>query len=137
MAGSYPTIRSIEFQSEQSNALSIHGWINSSTREPQVSITMPEQLHLAGFLIALQLTHSHAQWRHPRNNLNFLRPEYYADIARILERGKFDYVFFADLLSVPSAYGRGIEDSLRHGVQGAANIDPAYVVATMAPVTQH
>ena len=98
---------------------------------------MPEQLDLAGFLIASQLTHSHAQWRHPRNDLNFLRPEYYTDIARILERGKFDYVFFADLLSVPSAYGRGIEDSLRHGVQGAANIDPAYVVAMMAGVTRH
>ena len=81
---------------------------------------MPRQLHLAGFLIASQLTHSHAQWRHPRNDLNFLQPRFYEDIARILERGKFDYVFFADGLSVPSTYGGGIEEGLRRGVQGAA-----------------
>jgi FMN-dependent oxidoreductase (nitrilotriacetate monooxygenase family) len=98
---------------------------------------MSEQLHLAGFLIASQLTHSCAQWRHPRNDLNFLRPQYYEEIARTLERGKFDYVFFADVLCVPGAYGGGIEESLRHGVQGAAAIDPAYVVAMMASVTRH
>jgi FMN-dependent oxidoreductase (nitrilotriacetate monooxygenase family) len=98
---------------------------------------MLKQLHLAGFLFASQLTHSHAQWRHPRNDLNFLRPQFYEDIARTLERGKFDYVFFADVLSVPSAYGLGIAESLSHGVQGAAALDPAYVVAMMAGVTQH
>lgn len=98
---------------------------------------MPRQLHLAGFLIASQLTHSHAQWRHPRNDLNFLQPGFYEDIARILERGKFDYVFFADNLSVPGTYGGGIEEGLRRGVQGAAALDPAYVVAVMAGVTRH
>jgi alkanesulfonate monooxygenase SsuD/methylene tetrahydromethanopterin reductase-like flavin-dependent oxidoreductase (luciferase family) len=40
--------------------------------------------------------------------LNFLKPRFYEDIARILERGKFDYVFFADNLSVPSSYGKEI-----------------------------
>jgi FMN-dependent oxidoreductase (nitrilotriacetate monooxygenase family) len=98
---------------------------------------MPRQLHLAGFLIASQLTHSHAQWRHPRNDSNFLGPRLYEDIARILERGKFDYVFFADNLAIPGTYGAGIEETLRRGVQGAAALDPAYVVAMMAGVTQH
>jgi FMN-dependent oxidoreductase (nitrilotriacetate monooxygenase family) len=98
---------------------------------------MARQLHLAGFLIASQLTHSHAQWRHPRSDLNFLRSQFYEDIARTLERGKFDYVFFADNLSVPSTYAAGFEEGLRRGVQGVAAIDPAYVVAMMAGVTQH
>ena len=62
---------------------------------------------------------------------------FYEDIARIPERGKFDYVFFADHLSVPSSFGNEIGEGLRRGVQGVAAIDPAYVVAMMAGVTQH
>lgn len=98
---------------------------------------MTKQLHLAGFLIASQLTHSHPQWRHPRQDLDFLRPEFYQNIGRVLERGKFDYVFFADALAVPHRYGDSIAETLRRGTQGAVLIDPAYVVAMMAAVTQH
>lgn len=98
---------------------------------------MTKQMHLAGFLIASQLTHSHAQWRHPRNENGFLSAEFYQDIARTLERGKFDYVFFADVLTVQSRYGRGIEESLSRGTQSVASIDPAYAVAVMSAVTQH
>jgi FMN-dependent oxidoreductase (nitrilotriacetate monooxygenase family) len=98
---------------------------------------MTRQLHLAGFLIASHMTHSHAQWRHPRNDLNFLNAEFYGDIARTLERGKFDYVFFADILAVHSRYGTGIEESLSRGIQGCAALDPAYVVATMATATEY
>lgn len=98
---------------------------------------MTKQLHLAGFLIASQLTHSHPQWRHPRSDLNFLRPEFYQNLGQVLERGKFDYVFFADALAVPHRYGDSIEETLRRGTQGAVLIDPAYVVATMAVATQY
>jgi FMN-dependent oxidoreductase (nitrilotriacetate monooxygenase family) len=94
------------------------------------------QFHLAGFMIASQLTHSHAQWRHPFNSLDFLRADFYQDIARILERGRFDYVFFADHLAVPGRYGRGIADTLEYGAQSAVGLDPAYVAASMAAVTR-
>ena len=63
------------------------------------------QIHLAGFLLASQVVHSHAVWRHPRTELGFLEPEYYQNIARVLERGKFDLVFFADSLTMPDTYG--------------------------------
>jgi len=98
---------------------------------------MTKQMHLAGFLIASQLTHSHPQWRHPRQDLDFLRPEFYQNIGRVLERGKFDYVFFADALAIPHRYGDSIVETLRRGTQGAVLIDPAYVVAMMAAATQH
>ncbi|MEP1080266.1 LLM class flavin-dependent oxidoreductase [Leptolyngbya sp. PL-A3] len=88
-------------------------------------------------MIASQLTHSHPSWKHPRNDLSFLKPEFYQNIGRVLERGKFDFVFFADGLMVPSRYGAGIEDTLRRGSQGAVLLDPAYVVATMATATEH
>ncbi|MEH2260775.1 LLM class flavin-dependent oxidoreductase [Nostoc sp.] len=98
---------------------------------------MTKQLHLAGFLIASHITHSHPAWRHPLNDLNFLRPEFYQNLGRILERGKFDFVFFADGLMIPSRYGAGITDTLRYGSQGAAFLDPAFVVATMAVATEY
>jgi FMN-dependent oxidoreductase (nitrilotriacetate monooxygenase family) len=98
---------------------------------------MAKQFHLAGFLIASQLTHSHAQWRHPHDENGFLSATFYQDIARTLERGKFDYVFFADVLTVPSRYGKGISESLSRGTQGVASIDPAYAVAIMSTVTEH
>lgn len=58
---------------------------------------MSRQLHLGGFQIASQVTHSHAAWRHPASDTAFTTPEYYHRLGRILERGKFDFVFFADL----------------------------------------
>jgi hypothetical protein len=57
------------------------------------------QLHLGGFQIASQVTHSHAAWRHPGSDNAFTTPQYYHRIGRILERGKFDFLFFADLLA--------------------------------------
>ena len=62
---------------------------------------MTRQLHLGGFQIASQVTHSHAAWRHPGSDTAFTTPEYYHRIGRILERGKFDFLFFADLLAAP------------------------------------
>jgi FMN-dependent oxidoreductase (nitrilotriacetate monooxygenase family) len=96
---------------------------------------MTKQIHLAGFLWASHLTHSHAQWRHPRQDPNFLTPEYYQNLARVAERGKFDFVFFADLLSVPGRYGASISDALKRGTQAVASLDPAFVVAIMAAAT--
>jgi FMN-dependent oxidoreductase (nitrilotriacetate monooxygenase family) len=96
---------------------------------------MTRQLHLAGFLWASHLTHSHAQWRHPRQDPDWLTPEYYVNLARIAEKGKFDFVFFADLLAVPGRYGNDVRDALRRGTQAVASLDPALVVAIMAAAT--
>lgn len=96
---------------------------------------MTRQLHLAGFLWASHLTHSHAQWRHPRQDSGWLTPEYYVNLARIAEKGKFDFVFFADLLAVPGRYGNDVKEALRRGTQAVASLDPALVVAIMAAAT--
>jgi len=93
---------------------------------------MTKQIHLAGFLIASQVTHSHAMWRHPRASLNFLDPDYYQTIARAAERGFFDFVFFADVLAIPSRFGGDFREAVASGVQAAVNLDPSYVVLTMA-----
>ena len=93
------------------------------------------QMHLAGFLIAGPVAHSHALWRHPRTRFDFLRPEGYSSIAGTLERGKFDMVFFADRLAVSRTYGQSLDLGLAYGDQDAVRLDPVPVLALMAAGT--
>jgi FMN-dependent oxidoreductase (nitrilotriacetate monooxygenase family) len=97
---------------------------------------MARQLHLGGFQIASQVTHSHGAWRHPGSHANFTDADYYVRIARTLERGKFDFVFFADLLATPNRYGDDIDEPLRRGVQATATVDPLLVSAIIAAATE-
>ncbi len=97
---------------------------------------MKRQMHLAGFQIAGPVTHSHAAWRHPASDANFLDLGYYQNIARILERGKFDFMFFADVLATPRRYGNDIRDPIRRGTQGAVGLDPTMVVAALISATE-
>jgi FMN-dependent oxidoreductase (nitrilotriacetate monooxygenase family) len=93
------------------------------------------QLHLGGFQIASQVTHSHAAWRHPASDTGFTHPEYYHRLGRILERGKFDFVFFADQLAAPIRFGDDITEPLRRGTQATATLDPSIVGASIGAVT--
>lgn len=97
---------------------------------------MTRQLHLGGFQIASNVTHSHASWRHPSSDPGFLTADYYHRIGRTLERGTFDFVFFADLLAVPTNYGGGPDEALRRGTQAAATLDPTLVATSIAAVTR-
>jgi FMN-dependent oxidoreductase (nitrilotriacetate monooxygenase family) len=92
-------------------------------------------MHLAGFQIAAPVAHSHAAWRHPKSQADYLDFAYYRDIARILERGKFDFLFFADVLATPRRYGNDLKDPIRRGTQGAVGLDPTMVVASLAGAT--
>ncbi|MBF4163117.1 LLM class flavin-dependent oxidoreductase [Nocardioides acrostichi] len=98
---------------------------------------MPRQIHLGGFQIASHVTHSHAAWRHPGSSPAFLEPDYYHRIGRTLERGTFDFVFFADLLAVPTNYGGDETEALRRGTQASATLDPSLVASSIAAVTRH
>jgi len=93
-------------------------------------------MHLAAFLIAGPVAHSHAVWRHPRTTGDFLRPELYQDIARILERARFDLAFFADRLAMADTYGASLETGVTYGDQDVVRLDPIPVLAMMAAVTR-
>ncbi|MFF3572310.1 LLM class flavin-dependent oxidoreductase [Nocardia jiangxiensis] len=97
---------------------------------------MARELHLAGFLIASNVTHSHAAWRHPGSATDYFGPDYYRRVAQTLERGKFDFLFFADLLATPVRFGNDIRVPIERGTQAAATIDPSLVAASLANVTE-
>ena len=71
-------------------------------------------MHLCGFLIAGPVVHSHAVWRNPAHKTDFLGLAHYADIARTLERGRFDFLFFADRLAIADRYGASHVTGIRH-----------------------
>ena len=94
------------------------------------------QISLAAFLIAGNCAHSHALWRHPKSRLGgFLTPDYYTDIARSLERGLFDMIFFADRLAMSERFGNNLDVGARLGDQDATRLDPLLVVSLLAGAT--
>ncbi len=92
-------------------------------------------MHLCGFLIAGPVTHSHAIWRNPLHVSDFLSMDFYRSVATVLERGLFDFVFFADRLGISDRYGHNLEIGIRYGDQDATRMDPVPVLGAMAAMT--
>jgi FMN-dependent oxidoreductase (nitrilotriacetate monooxygenase family) len=95
------------------------------------------EIHLAGFLIAGPVVHSHAVWRHPLTTRRFTDPRLYQDVARVLEDGLFDFVFFADRLGVSDQLDGSRDLALRYGSQDAARLDPLPIISFLAGKTSH
>lgn len=76
-------------------------------------------------------------WTHPRDEsggYNTLR--YWTELAKVLERGKFDSIFIADILGVYDVYGGNADAAFRNAVEFPVN-DPFLLVPAMAMVTEH
>lgn len=93
-----------------------------------------EQIHLVA---DISLIHTNAKWRFPGSWENYRMygdPDMYMDIARILERGKFDGAFFADVAGTPLING-STDDTVELGVAWPRH-DPIPMVAAMSTVTE-
>ncbi|WP_394781958.1 LLM class flavin-dependent oxidoreductase [Undibacterium sp.] len=76
-------------------------------------------------------------WTHPRDNSHrYTDPEHWTELARLLEAGRFDAIFLADVLGVYDVYHASLDAALRHGVQVPLN-DPLALVPLMAGATKH
>jgi FMN-dependent oxidoreductase (nitrilotriacetate monooxygenase family) len=63
--------------------------------------------------------------------------DYYRNIGRILEDGRFDLIFFADILAIPNRYEGKLDSQLRYGALGSLRLDPMLVLSAMAATTKH
>ena len=52
-----------------------------------------KKMILGAFMQAANCSNYAASWRHPETMTDFLSPEYFQRIARILEDGKFHFAF--------------------------------------------
>jgi FMN-dependent oxidoreductase (nitrilotriacetate monooxygenase family) len=94
-------------------------------------------MHLAVFALAGPASGSHGGWRHPDASGDLLSAAYYQNLGRLLEEGRFDMVFLADILAVPDRLGDSLDSQLRYGALGALRLDPLLVLAIIAGVTRH
>ncbi|MET4037707.1 MULTISPECIES: LLM class flavin-dependent oxidoreductase [unclassified Bradyrhizobium] len=99
---------------------------------------MPDKkLHLAAFVSAGPVSGSHAGWRHPKADGDLLSAAYYQNIGRLLEQGRFDLLFIADILAIPDTLGGSLDSQLRYGALGALRLDPLVVLSIIAGATEH
>lgn len=97
---------------------------------------MTRQMHLVAFLFAGPTSHHHGMWRHPETQNAFLDPATYEHVARVLEQGRFDSVFFADVLGISDYYNGSYDTMLGKGGQMGL-LDPVPLLTVMARATQH
>ena len=97
-------------------------------------MTSNRKMHLVAFLLAGPTAHHHGAWRHPEADLGVFTPQWHEHIARVLEAGKFDSLFFADILGLYDLFGGSFATILRHGGQMGL-LDPIPLLSIMSRVT--
>lgn len=96
-----------------------------------------KQIRLNAFDMNCVVHQSPGLWTHPRDRADrYNTLEYWTDLARILERGKFDAVFLADVLGIYDVYKASPDTALEQAVQVPVG-DPLMVIPAMALVSEH
>src|ERR1700740_1373026 len=95
---------------------------------------MTRQMEMVGFLQAQNRTTLPSSWRHPESRDDSMSSDYYQEIARILEAGKFHMAFFDDRLAMPDRYGNEHAHPVEYGIR-CVKMDPVIVLTTMGMVT--
>jgi FMN-dependent oxidoreductase (nitrilotriacetate monooxygenase family) len=99
--------------------------------------TMTRQIRLNAFAMNTPGHMAPGLWHYPGNRTaEYNTMAYWTDLAKLLERGKFDGVFLADVLGVYDVYQGTADHALRHAAQVPVN-DPLLVIPPMAMVTEN
>lgn len=76
-------------------------------------------------------------WRHPEDqSWRYKDITYWTELAKLLERGRFDGLFIADVLGTYDVYGASDEAAIRQAAQIPVG-DPMLLVSAMALVTEN
>ncbi len=98
---------------------------------------MARQIRLNAFDMNCIVHQSPGLWTHPRDRADTYNTlGYWTDLARTLERGKFDALFLADVLGIYDVYAGSPRAALEAAVQVPVN-DPLMTIPAMAMVTRH
>jgi FMN-dependent oxidoreductase (nitrilotriacetate monooxygenase family) len=95
---------------------------------------MTRQMVMIGFLQAQNCTNLPCSWRHPESRDDAHTADYYQEIARVLEAGRFHMAFFDDRLAMPDRYRNDHRPTVEFGIR-TTKMDPLIVLMTMAAVT--
>jgi FMN-dependent oxidoreductase (nitrilotriacetate monooxygenase family) len=79
----------------------------------------------------------HGQWVRPdTRQLEYARLDPWVELAQILERGKFDALFLADVIGAYDSYGGSRDAAVEEGLQIPLG-DPSLLIPAMAAVTEN
>jgi long-chain alkane monooxygenase len=94
---------------------------------------------LLGAVVMYNGSHAlHGLWRHPEadRQRDFMDVGQWIELAQLLERGRFDLLFFADVIGAYDVYGGDWKAAAREGVQ-FPNADPLILLAALATATEN
>lgn len=94
-----------------------------------------KKMALVGFMQAQNCSNYPGSWRHPDARQDFLTADYYQHVAKTLERGKFQLLFFDDRLAMPDIYGAEHAAAVENGIR-VVKMDPITILATIGAVTK-
>jgi alkanesulfonate monooxygenase SsuD/methylene tetrahydromethanopterin reductase-like flavin-dependent oxidoreductase (luciferase family) len=96
---------------------------------------MTRPLLFNAFLMNTPSHIQHGQWRHPdAHQVEFEGLDLWTDLARTLERGLFDAMFFADVSGLYGPADGVYTDNVHEGLQIPSN-DPTVLLGALAAVT--
>src|SRR5438874_13076187 len=98
---------------------------------------MPKQIRLNAFDMNCVVHQSPGLWTHPRDRADrYNTLDYWVELAKLLERSKFDALFLADVLGVYDVYRGSPDAAIANAVQVPVN-DPLLLIPAMAYVTRN
>src|ERR1700726_80961 len=98
---------------------------------------MKKEIRLKAFAMNCVAHQSPGLWTHPRDRTaEYNRLPYWIDLAKTLERGRFDGLFLADVLGVYDVFGGSPDAAVRNATQTPAN-EPLMLIPAMAAVTEN
>src|SRR5581483_3000897 len=101
-------------------------------------VAMKKLIHLNAFNQCAAALQSFGQFRNPRDRTSqgYTSTRFWVELARLLESGGFDSLFFADVHGAYDVYRGSAEAGIRHAVQFPGN-DPTVLFPAMAQATRH
>ncbi|MCJ8140957.1 LLM class flavin-dependent oxidoreductase [Falsirhodobacter halotolerans] len=92
-------------------------------------------IKMVGFLQAQNCSIAPGSWRHPAGATDFLTPEYFQRIGRVLEDGKFHLAFFDDRLAMPDIFDNDHREAVENGVR-VVKMDPVSIITAIGMATK-
>jgi alkanesulfonate monooxygenase SsuD/methylene tetrahydromethanopterin reductase-like flavin-dependent oxidoreductase (luciferase family) len=89
-------------------------------------------LHFSAFVMNTTSHILQGLWRQPdAGQTEFNSLEHWVRLAKTLERGRFDFIFFADVVGLYGDYGGSYEKYVQAGLQIPSN-DPSVIASAIA-----
>ncbi|MET8648713.1 LLM class flavin-dependent oxidoreductase [Nocardia aurea] len=101
-----------------------------------MSTPRSDRMTLVAFMQASNVSVYSGSWRYPSSAPDYLNLRYYQRIARTLEDGCFDLMFFDDRLAMPAIYNNSVADAVKYGAR-PIKLDLTAVLGAAAAATEH